>query len=43
MNETLILSLHAFPGLVALVLGSIDLLSKKALKLIKEGDTYGWG
>jgi|TARA_B110000503_G_C6748868_1_gene250750 uncharacterized membrane protein len=35
MNETLILSLHAFPGLLALILGSIVLLSKKGTKTHK--------
>ena len=35
MNETLILSLHALPGLLALILGSIVLLSKKGTKTHK--------
>jgi len=35
MNETLILSLHALPGLLAVILGSIVLLSKKGTKTHK--------
>ena len=41
MNETLILSLHALPGLLALILGSIVLLSKKGTKTHKRRG-YMW-
>ena len=41
MNETLILSLHALPGLLAVILGSIVLLSKKGTKTHKRRG-YMW-
>ena len=41
MNETLILSLHALPGLIALILGSVVLLSKKGTKTHKRRG-YVW-
>lgn len=41
MNETLILSSHALPGLIALILGTIVLLSKKGTKSHKRRG-YVW-
>lgn len=41
MNETLILSLHALPGLIALILGGVVLLSKKGTKIHKKRG-YVW-